>query len=103
MLFINRGSFQERVSDRLEGQRHEQAMQLYQTQADNLEQWLARMRVAVNGVLQLKPEEETEMEDQLTECQVRAPPAVRSLHSIKAHIYTLHILINMSEFMNMSI
>uniref|UniRef100_UPI0037E92F69 nesprin-1 isoform X2 n=1 Tax=Semicossyphus pulcher TaxID=241346 RepID=UPI0037E92F69 len=60
---------EERVSDRLEGQRQEQAIQLYQSQADELDQWLIRMSGAVNFVLEPKPSEETDMEDQLVECQ----------------------------------
>lgn len=69
---------QERVSDRLEGQRQEQAIELYHTQADELDQWLTRKRSAVTSILELEPPEETDMEDQLTECQVRAPPAVHA-------------------------
>lgn len=69
---------QERVSDRLEGQRQEQAIQLYHNQADELDQWLIRMRSAVTFILEPKPLEEADMEDQLAECQVRAPPAVYS-------------------------
>lgn len=69
---------QERVSDRLEGQRQEQAIQLYHTQADELDQWLIRMRPAVTSILEPKSPEEADMEDQLAECQVRAPPAVHS-------------------------
>lgn len=69
---------QERVSDRLEGQRQEQAIQLYHTQVDELDQWLTRMHSAVTFILEPKPVEETDMEDQLAECQVRAPSAVHS-------------------------
>lgn len=65
---------QERVSDRLEGQRQEEAIHLYLDKADNLDQWLIRMRGAVTSVLEATPLEETEMEDQLSECQVRGLP-----------------------------
>ena len=68
----------ERVSDRREGQLQEQAIQLYQAQADGLDQWLARMRGVVISILEPKPLGETGMEDQLAECQVRAPSAVHS-------------------------
>lgn len=63
---------QERVIDRLEGQRQGQAIQLYQTQADELDQWLSGMCSAATSILDSKPLEETDVEDQLTECQVRA-------------------------------
>lgn len=54
-------------------------MQLYHNQADELDQWLTRVRPAVSTILELQsPEEATE--DQLAECQVRAPPAVLSEH-----------------------
>lgn len=71
---------QERVSDRLEGQRQEQAIQLYHIQADELDQWLIRMRPAVTSILEPKSPDEADMEDQLAECQVRAPLAVHSEH-----------------------
>lgn len=67
---------QERISDRLEGQQQEEAIQLYHIQADELDLWLTRMRSAVTFILEPRPLEETDMEDQLAECQVRAPPAV---------------------------
>lgn len=69
---------QERVSDRLEGQRQEQAIQHYQTQADELEQWLARTRSTVSAILEPKVLGEADAEDQLAECEVSAPPAVHS-------------------------
>lgn len=73
-----RALLQERVSDRLEGQRQEQAIQLYHTRADDLDHWLIRMRSAVTSILEPTPVEETDMEDQLAECQVSAPPAVHT-------------------------
>lgn len=69
---------QERVSDRLESQRQEQAIQLYHTQADEMDLWLIRMRAAVTSILDPRSSEEADMEDQLAECLVRAPPAVHS-------------------------
>lgn len=76
-----RALHQERVSDRLEGQRQEQAVQLYHDQADELDQWLIRVRPAVSTILERQsPPEEAATEDQLAECQVRAPPAVLSEH-----------------------
>ena len=77
---------QERVSDRLEGQRQEQAIQLYHNQADELDQWLVSMRSAVTSTLELTPLEETDMEDQLAECQVRAPPAGHSKQCLQSII-----------------
>lgn len=75
-----RALHQERVSDHLEAQRQEQAIQLYHNQADELDQWLIRARPAVSAVLELQSPEEAATEDQLAECQVRAPPAVLSEH-----------------------
>lgn len=69
---------QERISDRLEGQQQEQVIQLHNAQADELDLWLTRMRGAVTFILEPKPLDDTDMEDQLAECQVRAPPAVHS-------------------------
>lgn len=66
--------FQEQVSDRLEGQRQVQAAQFYHSQVDRLDQWLVSMRSAVAFIL--GPQEETDVEDQLAECHVRAPSAV---------------------------
>lgn len=63
------------MSDRLEGQRQEQEIQLCYTKAGELEQWFTIMQSAVTYILEPKPLEETDMEDQLAECQVRAPPA----------------------------
>ncbi|KAF1374585.1 hypothetical protein PFLUV_G00230620 [Perca fluviatilis] len=61
---------EERISDRLEGQQQEEAIQLYHTQADELDLWLTRMRSAVTFILEPRPLEDTDMEDQLAECQV---------------------------------
>lgn len=61
---------QERISDRLEGQQQEQAIQLHHSQADQLDQWLTSMRSAVTFILEPRPLQETDMEDQLSECQV---------------------------------
>lgn len=69
---------QECMSDRLEGQRQQHAIQLCQTQADELGQWLIQMRTAVISTLEFKSPEEADMEDQLAECQVSAPSAVHS-------------------------
>lgn len=66
---------QERVIDRLEGQRQEHAIHLYHAQADELDRWLARMRSAAVSVLDFKPSEDADVEDQLGECQVGAPRA----------------------------
>lgn len=73
---IGCGILQERVSDCLEGQLQEQAVQLYHTQADELDQWLGKMRSAVMSLLEPKLAEEPDIENQLAECQVRVPPAV---------------------------
>lgn len=65
---------QECVSDRLEGQRQEQAIHLYFTQTEELDRWLTAARVTTESILEAKPSEEAETESQLSDCQVRAPP-----------------------------
>ncbi|XP_032356678.1 nesprin-1 isoform X1 [Etheostoma spectabile] len=60
---------EERISDRLEGQQQEEAIQLYHTKAEELDLWLTRMRSSVTFFLEPRPLEETAMEDQLAECQ----------------------------------
>lgn len=75
--------FQEHMSDHLEGQRQEHAIHRYHTQTDELERWLIRMRNAVICSLELRSQEKADMEDQLDECQVRAPPAGHSKNSLQ--------------------
>uniref|UniRef100_A0A1A8H4I9 Spectrin repeat containing, nuclear envelope 1b n=1 Tax=Nothobranchius korthausae TaxID=1143690 RepID=A0A1A8H4I9_9TELE len=60
---------EERATDRLEGQRLEQAIQSYHTEAEGLDQWLAEARAAVEGVVEAEPTEESNSEDQEIECQ----------------------------------
>lgn len=81
------------MSDRLEGQRQEQAIQLCYTKAEELEQWFTRIRRAVTFILEPKPLEETDMEDQLAECQVRTPPAahVEQVRKIEIRNYSITI------------
>lgn len=66
------------MSDRLEGQRQEQAIQLYHSQADELDQWLAATRSTISSILEPQPPEEADMEDQLTDCQVQELPLLPS-------------------------
>lgn len=82
---------QERVSDRLEGERQERALKLYLSQAGELDQWLMGMHATVTSVLEQKPPEEVDNEDQLAECQVRAPPVVRSDHCMQMCGFKLEI------------
>lgn len=81
-MMENLDLFQEHMSDHLEGQRQEHAIHHYHNQADDLERWLIRMRNAVICSLELRSQEKADMEDQLDECQVAAPPAVHLKKSI---------------------
>lgn len=78
-----RALFQERVSDRLEGERQEQAIRLYLSQAHELDQWLEGMRTAVTSMAEQTPPAEVDNEDQLAECEVRAPSVVHVDHCMK--------------------
>ncbi|KAJ0062831.1 hypothetical protein NL108_008118 [Boleophthalmus pectinirostris] len=60
---------EECVSDRLEGQRQEQAIHQYLTEVDDLEHWLNTARTTAESLLELTPAEEEEMETLLTDCQ----------------------------------
>lgn len=74
---------QERVSDRLEGQRQERAMRLCHAKADELDEWFTRMHSSITSILEPKPLEDIDMEDQLAECQVGTPSAVHSEQLMK--------------------
>nr|XP_057913481.1 nesprin-1 isoform X6 [Doryrhamphus excisus] len=60
---------EECASDRLEGQRQEQALQRYQTQAEELDRWLALTRNAAVPILEERDGEESDTEWRLMECQ----------------------------------
>lgn len=77
--------FQERVSDRLEGERQEQAIRLYLSQANELDQWLEAMHTAVTSMAEQTPPAEVDNEDQLSECEVRAPSVAHVDHCMKLH------------------
>lgn len=58
---------QEHLSDRLEKQQQEKALQLYLSQVDELDQWLLRTRSMLSSTLQ-----DLDTNEQLSHCQVRA-------------------------------
>lgn len=58
---------QEHLSDHLEKQQQEKALQLYLSQVDELEQWLLVTRSMLSSTPQ-----DLDMNEQLTDCQVRA-------------------------------
>lgn len=61
---------QERISEQLEGQRQEQALQRYHSEAEELDHWLLSTRATLSSAL--KPvNEDLDMEEQLIDCQVR--------------------------------
>lgn len=57
---------QERLSDRLEKQQQEKALQLYLSQVDELDQWLLSTRSMLSSTPQ-----DLDMNEQLSDCQVR--------------------------------
>lgn len=63
-------SFQERLSEQLEGQRQEQALQRYHSEAEELDHWLLSTRATLSSALQ-PANEDLDMEEQLIDCQVR--------------------------------
>lgn len=69
---------QERVIDRLEGQRQDEAIQRYQFQAEELDRWLARTRRSAAAILEAQ-ETDADAEGRLACCQVSraSPPFLR--------------------------
>lgn len=61
---------QERISEQLEGQRQEQALQRYHSEAEELDHWLLSTRATLSSALQ-PINEDLDMEEQLIDCQVR--------------------------------
>ncbi|XP_073413788.1 nesprin-1 isoform X2 [Dendrobates tinctorius] len=59
---------EEKLNEQLEEQRHEQALQRYRTEADELDHWLLDARATLNNVLRAF-EEPMDMEAQLIDCQ----------------------------------
>ncbi|TWW68818.1 Nesprin-1 Enaptin KASH domain-containing protein 1 [Takifugu flavidus] len=59
---------EERISEQLEGQRQEQALQRYHSEAEELDHWLLSTRATLSSAL--KPlNEDLDMEEQLIDCQ----------------------------------
>lgn len=63
---------QERLSEQLEEQRQEQALQRYHSEAEELDNWLLSTRATLSSTLQPHPQD-MDMEEQLIDCQVRVP------------------------------
>lgn len=61
---------QERISEQLEGQRQEQALQRYHSEAEELDHWLLSTRATLSSALQ-PINEDLDMEEQLIDCQVK--------------------------------
>lgn len=61
---------QERISEQLEGQRQEQALQRYHSEAEELDHWLLSTRATLSSALN-PVNEDLDMEEQLIDCQVR--------------------------------
>lgn len=61
---------QERLSEQLEEQRQEQALQRYHSEAEELDHWLLSTRATLSSALQ-PLNEDLDMEEQLIDCQVR--------------------------------
>lgn len=58
---------QERLSDHLEKQKQEKALQLYLSQVDELDQWLLSTRSLISSTPQ-----DLDINEQLSDCKVRA-------------------------------
>lgn len=69
---INRPAarLQEKLSEQLEGQRQEQALQRYHSEAEELDHWLLSTRATLSSALRPLTED-LDMEEQLIDCQVR--------------------------------
>lgn len=61
---------QEKLSEQLEGQRQEQALQRYHSEAEELDHWLLSTRATLSSALR-SVTEDLDMEEQLIDCQVR--------------------------------
>lgn len=70
------------MSERLEGERQEQVIRLYLSQAHELDQWLEGMHAAVTSMAEQTTPADVDEEDQLATYEVRAPSGVpcASLH-----------------------
>lgn len=69
---INRPAvaLQEKLSEQLEGQRQEQALQRYHSEAEELDHWLLSTRATLSSALR-PVTEDLDMEEQLIDCQVK--------------------------------
>lgn len=63
---------QEKLSEQLEEQRQEQALQRYHSEAEELDHWLLSTRATLSSALH-PHNEDLDMEEQLIDCQVRRP------------------------------
>ncbi len=68
--FVQFSVLQERISEQLEEQRQEQALQRYHSEAQELDNWLLSTRATLSSSLQPHPQD-MDMEEQLIDCQVR--------------------------------
>ncbi|GCB70645.1 hypothetical protein scyTo_0005735, partial [Scyliorhinus torazame] len=59
---------EERLNEQVEDQRQEQALKLYCSEADELDNWLLITKAALDATLQVS-KEQVDMEDQLIDCQ----------------------------------
>lgn len=62
-------SSQEKLSEQLEEQRQEQALQRFHSEAEELDHWLLSTRATLSSALHLQ-NEDLDMEEQLIDCQV---------------------------------
>lgn len=77
---------QDRLSDRLEKQQQEKALQLYLSQVDELDQWLLSTRKTLSSTPQ-----DSDMNEQLSDCQVRASSLCHIHHSyVYGQKYSVH-------------
>lgn len=77
VLWLSWCSLQERLSEQLEEQRQEQALQRYHSEAEELDHWLLSTKATLSSALQPHPED-MDMEEQLIDCQVRGMAVMMS-------------------------
>ncbi|XP_045150652.1 nesprin-1 [Echinops telfairi] len=79
---------EEKLSDHLEGQRQEQALQRYRCEADELTHWLLSTKASLDTALGTVPTEPMDMEAQLVDCQnmlVEIEQKVVTLSELSVH------------------
>uniref|UniRef100_UPI00398E76DD nesprin-1 n=1 Tax=Pristiophorus japonicus TaxID=55135 RepID=UPI00398E76DD len=72
---------EERLNEQVEEQRQEQALELYRSEADELDNWLLITKATLDATLNV-PEDQMDMEEQLIDCQNMLMEIERKVASI---------------------